>query len=223
MIIVAMPAYNESKHIGNLVGEVKEYADEVLVVNDGSIDDTAWIAGKTGATVVSHRTNLGYGAAIRRILAEARKREFDVLVIIDADNQHYPSDISNLVKPIFNDYDLVIGKRNRTEIPFYRYIGGKVLSIFTRVLSGKNVLDSQSGFRAYSSKAVEVLKPKENGMAISSELVYEASKNKLKITEAPISIRYTNDRSTIYAVKQGFYTLYRIIVMIIKRRLRWMT
>ncbi|KKN79316.1 hypothetical protein LCGC14_0340980 [marine sediment metagenome] len=218
MLIVALPAYNEERYIKAMITKVKQYADEVIVVNDGSNDDTAKIAELNGATVVSHPENLGYGATIISILNEAKKREFDALVIIDADSQHEPRDIPKLVTPIFNGYDLVIGARNWKDIPFYRYVGGKVLSIFTRILSGANVSDSQSGFRAYSVKAVKELEPKEKGMAISSEIVSLATKHNLKIIEVPISIKYTKDSSTINPVVQGFYTLFRIMVMIWERR-----
>ena len=218
MIIVALPAYNEELYIGDIVTKVKNYADEVIVVNDGSVDRTAVIARQAGATIVSHNVNMGYGATIQGILTEARKRVFDAFVIIDADNQHAPSDIPNLVKPILNGYDLVIGKRNHRDISPFRNLGGFVLSIATRILSGQNIEDSQSGFRVYSMKAVAGITPKENGMAISSEIVSEATKHHLKITEVPISIRYTKDSSTHNPVVQGFYTLFRVIVMIIRRR-----
>ncbi len=217
MIIVALPAYNESRYIAKIIKEVKKYADEVLVVDDGSTDGTARIAEKAGAIVFSFDSNMGYGLAIQRILSEARARTFDALVIMDADIQHYSSDVPFLVNPILNGCDLVIGKRNRKDIPLYRYVGGKVLSIFTRVLSGVNVKDSQSGFRAYSPNAVEKLKPREKGMAISSEVVSLAAKNELKIIEVPISINYTKDSSTHNPVAQGFYTLYRIMAMIARR------
>ncbi len=220
MKIVAMPAYNEGQYIGKLANEIKEYADEIIVVDDGSTDGTAKLAEKAGAMVIRHESNLGYGVAIQSILNEVRKRTFGVLVIIDADTQHYPSDIPALVKPIANGYDLIIGARNHKDIPFYRFVGGKVLSIFTRILSGENVSDSQSGFRAYSKKAVSKIKPKEKGMAVGSEIIYEATRHKLRIIEVPISIRYTSDSSTTNPAVQGFYTLYRIVVMIYRRTMR---
>jgi glycosyltransferase involved in cell wall biosynthesis len=217
-IIVAMPVYNEESYIGTMVIKCKGYADEVLVVDDGSADDSIRVATLAGATVIRNGKNMGYGATIKHILSEARARTFDALVILDADTQHDPRDIPGLVKPILDGYDLVIGCRNIKDIPRYRVIGGKVLSLFTNVLTKEKVSDTQSGFRAYSMKAVRELELNENGMALSSEMVSEAAKKNLKITEAPISIKYTKDSSTLNPVVQGGNTLARILVMISKRK-----
>jgi glycosyltransferase involved in cell wall biosynthesis len=213
-----MPVYNEESYIGTMVIKCKGYADEVLVVDDGSADDSIRVATLAGATVIRNGKNMGYGATIKHILSEARARTFDALVILDADTQHDPRDIPGLVKPILDGYDLVIGCRNIKDIPRYRVIGGKVLSLFTNVLTKEKVSDTQSGFRAYSMKAVRELELNENGMALSSEMVSEAAKKNLKITEAPISIKYTKDSSTLNPVVQGGNTLARILVMISKRK-----
>lgn len=217
MIIVGMPAYNESEYIEDMVNEVEKYADEVIVVDDGSCDDTAELAKSAGATVVIHDRNLGHGAAIISILEEAKRRKFDVLVTIDSDTQHNPDDIPLLVKPILDGYDLAIGARTWDDVPKYRYVGGKVLSLFTRLLSGKNITDSQSGFRAYSPKAVKIMQLNEQGTAWCSEMIVEASKMNLKIVEVPVLIKYTNDGQTLNPLRQGFGTLFRILVMIGKR------
>ncbi len=218
MIVVALPAYNETQYIGTLIAEAKKYANEVIVVDDGSSDNTAEVARAAGATVISHDGNLGYGSAIQSILSMARTRDLDVLVIIDADTQHDPKEIPLLAGPIFVGYDLAIGSRSGRDVPKYRRIGGLVLSIFTRILSGESVADSQSGFRAYSKRAVELIRPREKGMAISSEIVSEATKHGLMITEVPISIRYTADSSTHNPIAQGFYTLWRVLIMIVRRK-----
>lgn len=217
MILVAMPAYNEQKYIEGMVTKAKQYSGGVLVLDDGSTDNTEVLARKAGAQVIRHAKNLGHGAAIISILAEARKRTFDVLVTIDADSQHDPADIPRLVQPILNGYDLVIGSRSKDDIPTYRYVGGSVLSLFTRLLAGVNVVDSQCGFRAYSPKAVRTLELGEMGTAWCSEMIYEAAKKNLRIAEVPISIRYTEDGATLNPIRQGFGTLLRIMMMLGKR------
>jgi len=138
---------------------------------------------------------------------------------MDADNQHSPDDIPAMVEAIQDGYDLAIGCRAGSAVPFYRRVGGTTLSVFTYLLSGVWVQDSQCGFRAYSRRAVDAIRPKENGMAVSSEIVALAAWAGLGITEVPISVRYTDDSSTHNPWKQGFYTLWRILVMMVRRRL----
>jgi glycosyltransferase involved in cell wall biosynthesis len=174
-----------------------------------------------GATVVKHAVNSGYGAAIRTIFAEAKKRNPDVLVIIDADSQHNPAEIPNLVKPIVEGgYDFVIGSRKgqAASIPLYRRFGQKVISRSVNVLTQGNLSDTESGFRAFSRKAIAALELKENGMAVSAETVAEAARLNLKITEVPITVTYTEDSSTLNPVSHGLGVITRIMAMISEQR-----
>src|SRR3972149_2881339 len=165
-VIVALPAYNEEKYIAGIVEKATRYADKVFVLDDGSTDDTHWEAMGAGAEVIPHLENKGYGAAIQSILSAVRGTGFGVLVIIDADLQHDPDEIPMLVKAIRDGADLAIGCRAGKDVPFYRRIGGTILSVFTWILSGVWVRDSQCGFRAYSTRAVERILPMETGMAV---------------------------------------------------------
>ena len=219
-IIVGMPAYNEEKYIGSIILQARQHAGEVIVVDDGSTDNTVRISQLAGATVIKHLDNKGYGATIQDILIEAKKRNPAVLVILDADSQHDPNEIPVLVEAVFNGADLVIGSRKilKDKIPAYRKIGQKVISYLSRSLSGKKLSDTESGFRAYSSKALDVLEPKEKGMAVSAEIISEATKKGLKITEVPVSIIYTGDGSTLNPLIHGLGVFHRILVMISERR-----
>ena len=219
-ILVAMPAYNEEKYIGSLVAEARQYGDEVLIIDDGSTDGTSETARLAGATVIQHKENKGYGAAVQSILAEAKRISPDILVLLDADSQHDPNEIPRLVKPISQGFDLVIGSRKllRDSIPLYRRIGQGVISYFCYILSGEKLSDSESGFRVFSRKAVGMLELREDGMSVSAETIAKAAEKGLKITEIPISITYTRDGSTLNPVRHGFGVLSRIIAMILERR-----
>ena len=219
-IIAAIPAFNEEKYIGTIVLKTKQYTDETIVADDGSSDQTANIARLAGATVIQHEKNKGYGATIKTLLAEALKRGADTLVLLDGDYQHNPDEIPDMIKPISEGFDLVIGSRQQQKhnIPGYRRIGQKVIGRFSKTLSGTALTDSESGFRAFSRKALESLDLKENGMAISAETISRATEKGLKITERPISIRYTEDGSTLHPVVHGVGVLGRIVAMISERR-----
>ncbi len=219
-IVVGMPAFNEEKYIGSIVLQVRQHADQVIVVDDGSTDRTARVAELAGASVVKHGVNKGYGNAIRSLLAEAKKQNADILVILDADSQHNPEDIPSLVKAVSGGADVVIGSREMQEnkIPAYRRIGQKVLTKLTHIASRRKLSDTESGFRAYSRKAIDSLELKEGGMAISSEIVSAAAAKGLKIAEVPISVTYTKDSSTLNPIAHGLGVLNRIMVMISERR-----
>lgn len=215
-----MPAYNEARYIGSLVLQTKKYAGEVVVVDDGSADGTAGIAEMAGATVVRHESNRGYGSTIRTLLEEARKRDADALVILDADSQHDPAEIPRLVDGIKGGADIVIGSREmqKNKIAGYRRLGQKVLSRMTGIASQTRLSDTESGFRAYSRKAINTLELKETGMAVSSEIISAAAARGLEIIEVPISVDYTGDGSTLNPVKHGMGVFHRIMVMISERR-----
>jgi glycosyltransferase involved in cell wall biosynthesis len=219
-VIVGLPAYNEEKYVGTVVLQAKQYATEVIVVDDGSTDRTGAVAGLAGAAVIRHESNRGYGSAVRTIISEARVRDADALIILDADSQHNPSEIPSLVAAISEGYDVVIGSREMQKhmIPRYRRVGQKVLGGLTNLLSGEKIADTESGFRAYSRKAINELDLKETGMAISSEIIKSAAAKKLRIGEVPVSVSYTGDGSSLNPVSHGTGVLRSLFIMISEER-----
>lgn len=221
-ITVAMPAYNEEKYIGSLVLKARQYADEVLVLDDGSTDLTARVAHLAGATVIQHSQNRGKGAAIQSILAEVKVKEVspDILVLLDADSQHNPDEIPHLIAAISEGSDLVIGSRQEqaNTTPRYRRIGQRILLYSTRILSGERLTDSESGFKALSREAISEIQLKENGFAVEAEIAASAKEKNLKIIQVPISNIYTEDGSTLNPVRHGLGVLLRIVAMISERR-----
>ena len=220
-IIVAIPCFNEERSIGSVVLKTKKYVSGVIVIDDGSTDATAEIAAAAGAEVYQHPQNRGYGAAIRSAIIKGRQLNADILVIIDGDGQHDSSDIPEVVKPIIEGKaDVVVGSRFLglgKKPPMFRRVGQHVLTIATNVGSKQAVSDSQSGFRAYSSKALQVLNLTEDGMSVSSEIQFAISKSGLRVAEVPINVSYV-EKAKRNPVGHGLGVLSRVVVLISLRQ-----
>lgn len=222
-ILAAMPALNEEKSIAKTILKVRKYVDGVLVVDDGSTDSTAEIAEALGAIVVQHSGNNGYGAALQTIFQAARELFAEELVIIDADGQHNPDEIPILLQKLHSGADIVIGSRflegTKNNIPHYRKFGMKVLDTATNFAGNINVSDSQSGFRAYSKRAIWMTNILENGMSAGSEILLQGNHNGLKIMEVPIHVRYDlEDTSSKNPIFHGLEVLNNIVDLISYRR-----
>lgn len=135
-LLVGIPAFNEEVGIGSVVLATKQQSTDVLVVDDGSTDNTAAIAREAGVNVIEHDENRGKGAAIKTILSEAQREDFDALVMLDGDGQHIPEDIPEVAAPVLDgESDIVIGSRylesGEDETPLYRRFGQKTLDLLT--------------------------------------------------------------------------------------------
>ena len=197
--IACIPAYNEENTIYSVIKGVSNYVDRIIVCNDGSNDKTVKKAEEAGAIVISHEKNLGKGAALKSLFNYTKKIDFDTLVTIDGDGQFLPQEVPKLIAPIAsNEYDIVIGCRldSGSEMPGYRKFGNKVLDKMTEAASELPFRDSQSGFRAYSKKAIEQIKFKSDGFASDSEILVSAAKKGLRISEEKISVKYDTGNKT---------------------------
>jgi len=198
-VLVGIPAYNEENSIAKVVIHATEHADEVLVVDDGSRDDTATIAEHLGASVLKHERNLGKGAGLRDCFEYAKRSGADILVTMDGDGQHDAAQIPTLVDALVKKGDDVeIGSRFQRpdEMSRFRWFGGRALDQATGIKVGDKLADSQSGFRAYSRRAIEMLTPGEFGMSVDSELIKKAQSARLKIDLVPVTITYSGKTST---------------------------
>ena len=207
-VIIGIPAYNEEKNIAGIITKLKKYADSIIVCDDGSSDLTREISEGLGAIVISHSKNRGYGAAINSLFLKAKELQSDVFVTFDADGQHRIEDIQVVTEPIMNNKaDLVIGSRflntKSEEMPNYRKVGIKIITKVTNLSIKEDLTDSQSGFRAYSMKALKEITPSDEGMGVSTEILIKANNVGLKIAEVPIKVRYVGDTSTHDPVSHG--------------------
>jgi len=222
MKLVCIPAHNEESHIENLVKLAKNYVDSVIVCDDCSTDDTANIAKKAGAVVISHKTTQGYGASIISLFDYARENNAEIMITMDGDGQHNPDEI-----PLFLDtltrhnVDVVIGSRflnQNTEVPGYRKKGIKIITSAANIGSVIKVSDSQSGFRAYSKNAIDVIHLTEEGMSASTEILLKISNNGLSLAEVPITISYDGDTSEHNPLSHGISVLVNTLKYISTKR-----
>lgn len=216
-ITAILPAYNEEVSIGSIVLLTRFYADNVIVVDDGSADRTAEIAKKAGAEVISHKTNIGKGGALKTGFKAAADIGADIIVTMDSDGQHNPADIPKLITPVIEgNADVVNGSRYLNgldkQTPVYRRVGQTILDRVTNVSSGVKITDSQSGFRAFAVSTIDIFRFDAQGMGIESEMLADAGKAGLRIKEVEIGVRYDVDGSTLNPIQHGF----EVFIMVLK-------
>ena len=218
--LVCIPAFNEEGAIGKLVKKTLSYVDSVVVCDDGSSDNTTKEAEDSGAHVIVHNENKGKGSALKSLFEHARHSSADIIVTIDGDGQFLPEEIKKLTKPIIeNISDVVVGYRfdDDTEMPSYRKIGNKILDHATNIVSSLPIRDTQSGFRAYSKKAIQSIEFSNDGFTADSEILINASKYGLRISEEKITVIYDTGRrtSTKNPILHGSSVLGSLIEMIL--------
>lgn len=215
--LTIIPAYNESRFIGSVVLQARQFSETVVVVDDGSTDDTARIAEAAGAIVLRHPHNQGKGAALNTGFCYAREMDPDAVITLDADGQHLPQQILAVVAPVLDDKaDVVVGSRyleHTSDVPKHRIVGHQVFNRITEQLSGTHLTDSQSGFRAFSRKALESVSFQSNGFSVESEMQFWVRDQDLRLVEVPITIRYT-DKPKRPVIKHGMMVLTGILRLV---------
>jgi glycosyltransferase involved in cell wall biosynthesis len=198
LIVVGIPAYNEEASIAKVIVLARQFADKVVICDDGSKDLTGKIAQSLGAEVIVHEANVGYGAALRELFDKAREIGADVLVTLDADGQHDPASIPQLVSAIQAGADVAIGSRLVGSASFTgpgrRKLGVRMISKATDISTDQGIRDAQSGFRAYGKRAMAELRPAEMGMGASVEILVKSAQLGLRVTEVPVDVNYGTTR-----------------------------
>jgi glycosyltransferase involved in cell wall biosynthesis len=221
-ILVCIPAYNEAASIKDVILKAKKYANEVIVYDDGSTDNTCEIAKISGASfIIVAPSNRGYGAAIRALFQASRNKDADIMITLDSDGQHDPDQIPDIIDPIVKgECDIVIGSRFLTnkdsqKVPRYRSVGIKTITKITQYASYEGITDAQSGFRAYNRNALSKIELFEEGMSVSTEILLRSKEKKLVVKEVPVTINYdveNNGRtSTKNPMSHGMGVLYSVV------------
>lgn len=220
--IIVIPAFNEEKIIGEVLTtiprQIKQHALDIVVINDGSIDSTEVVIRKHKVKVLSHTINRGLGAALGTGFEYARQKKYDFLITLDGDGQHDPSEINKLIGPIVKKRaDFVVGTRIRKgKMPASRRALTFFASLATYFFTGVWVTDSQSGFRVFSKKAIDLISIETDRMEISTEFFSQAKKANLKIVELPIKAIYTE-----YSLTKGqnFFNSFNILRKLMIRKI----
>ena len=193
MDVALIPAYDNGPAIGAVVAEAALHVDAVIVCDDGSSDGTAARAQESGATVLRHGKNRGKGAALRTLFEKARQMGADRACTIDGDGQFDPSEIPRLLGAQKDSgSDIVVGYRfdDQTEMPRYRRLGNRFFDKMTNMAVDVSVRDTQSGFRVYSKRALEQISFKSDGFAADSEIIIDAARKGLSMSEQKITVTY---------------------------------
>jgi glycosyltransferase involved in cell wall biosynthesis len=219
-IMVLITAYNEQDTIGNIIQEIIKIIDDVIVVDDGSLDETVRIARQSGAKVILHHKNQGKGAALKTGFNYAKSHGYDGVITMDGDGQHLPSELNHFLSILIDrDPDIILGNRmeNTQGMPFHRLL----TNIFTSKIISRRahqlIKDSQCGYRYISTKVLSSIILETRRFDSENELLMRASWNGFKIEHVPISTVYFKKReSRIKPVRDTW----RFLLMII-RSYKW--
>ncbi len=190
--VILIPAYNEGKTITEVISKTKKFSSDIIVVDDGSKDDTSKQAKKAGAIVLQHKINLGKGAALKTGCDYAVKSGAHKIIVIDADGQHDPQEIPKMLQAL-DDHDIVFGCRKIPHsMPLVLRFGNKVISKTLHLLYNINVEDSQCGYRAFTAEAYHKIRWEAPDYYVETEMAIRAGRKKLKYTMIPIETIYAD-------------------------------
>jgi UDP-N-acetylglucosamine---dolichyl-phosphate N-acetylglucosaminyltransferase len=223
-IFVVVPAYNEERTVVKVMEELFKRGFNLVVIDDGSNDETYKRAKNVidknvnKGFIYKHLLNRGLGASLRTGITAALLHDPDIIVTFDADGQHDPEDIKKVCRPIEKgEADIVIGKRNFDDMPLAKKLGNQIMNLITWIFYGVKTNDSQSGLRAFSRKAAELVNINSREYGVSSEIIGEVKTKDLKLEEVPMKTIYTDySMSKGTNTKVGLKILFKLIMNIIK-------
>jgi glycosyltransferase involved in cell wall biosynthesis len=207
-IIAVLPAYNAAKTLEATVADIPKGAvDEIILVDDASRDNTVEVATRLGLTVIRHEKNTGYGGNQKTCYREALRRGADIIVMIHPDYQ-YDSRLTPLMTAFLRDgyHDVMLGSRIRTRrealaggMPLYKYVANRALTFTQNILTGMNLSEWHTGFRAYTRHALETVPWEDNSddFVFDSQMLVQFVAFRLRIGEIPVPVRYHDTASSI--------------------------
>jgi glycosyltransferase involved in cell wall biosynthesis len=202
-ICAIIPFYNEKDFLFDVVKETLNFVDNVIAVNDGSTDGSEeTINNMERVQVISLSHNYGKGFALQTGFNECIKHNYHAVITLDADKQHEPAYIPNFIL-LLNSFDVVIGNRlnNTKDMPIQRILSNAITSLFLTLKTGKKILDSQCGYRAYKSDVLQRVKSFSSGYEAESEMIIYCSRDDFTIGFVDISTIYGNEKSKINPFK----------------------
>lgn len=196
---ILIPAYNESKHIGDLLSRIRKTVNcDIIVYDDGSTDDTPHIAEQFADRVYVHSRNGGKGKTLIdgiRVMSS----DYEFALLMDGDGQHEPNDIMSFINAEFEKYDIIIGSRDMTlrNMPMLRYLTNRVTTLVTSITAGTRTYDSQSGYRMVKTESIMRIPIKTMRFQMESEMLIKAGKMGMRIGSAPVKTIYGDEVSKI--------------------------
>lgn len=202
-ICIIVPTHNESNTIQDLIMKIKERKYDVVVIDDGSTDNTAEEAKKSGAHIIRHGYNKGKGMSLREGFDYALKNNYDVVITMDGDGQHDPENLKNFIdKMATSKADIIIGNRmdKPKTMPLARFITNKFMSYIISKICRQHIPDSQCGYRLIKTNVLKSIELLTTNFEIESEVLIAASRNNFRIESVPIKTIYRDERSKISPV-----------------------
>ena len=214
-ICVLIPAYNCGRTIGEITKKIARMGLKVVVVDDGSTDNTESAASQNGAIVARHVKNMGKGASLKEGFELARRMsDIDAIIIMDGDGQHCPDDLKNFIsRAEEGSSDVIVGNRMDSvkNMPFIRLLTNKIMSGLLSLMCRQHIPDTQCGFRLVKKAVLDKIKLKSNRYDLDSELLIKASRKRFRISSVPIQTIYRDEESRIHPLKDTFRFIWLLV------------
>ena len=226
-LAVIIPAYNEAERIASTIADIRKFINaDIIVVNDGSTDNTVSEAKAAGAAVLDLPFNLGYGAALQTGLKYALKKGYEFTVQMDADGQHDPSAIQSLIKPVLDsEIDIAVGSRFLSggdyKAPFFRRVGMLFFAFIASIFTGKRITDPTSGFQALNRKVMEFCASEAYPVDYpDADVIIMLHRRGIKFKEVPITMKRAVGKLSMHSGLKPFYYTFKMLLSILVTLLR---